>query len=159
MAKHCSVCTHEQNEAINLEMLKGVPVRSIGKKYGISPSALQRHKDHIPRQLVVSKEAQEVAEASSVMQRLFELDSRVDEIFLQATSNEDPKLALRALKELREVTSIIAKLTGEMQEQTVKHIHITPEWLLIRETILRTLEPYPDARTALVEALARLGHD
>lgn len=151
--KACSICRHEQNEAINLALLQGTPLREIAGRYGVTSSSLQRHKAHIPKQLAKAKEAKEVASASNVMQRITELDSRADSIYTQATEQDDPALALKALKELREITSLYAKLTGEIQAQTIQHIHITPEWLLLRANMLRALEPYPEARSALVKAL------
>ena len=40
----CSICTHNQAEDINQELINGVPVRKIAEKYGISHMAVQRHK-------------------------------------------------------------------------------------------------------------------
>ncbi len=154
MGSVCSICRHEKTEAISLELLQKVPVRDIAAKYGVSTSALQRHKGHIPKVLAVAEQAQHVAEASSVMQKIIELDRRADEIYKEAKEGEDLALALKALKELRETAALFAKVTGELQQQTVhQHLHITPEWLTLRAQILAALAPYPEARAAIVKAL------
>lgn len=137
-----------------MEIINGhATLREIANKYGVSLGAVHRHKQHIPQQLAVSHEAQKVAKADSVMMRIQELDQRADEIYKQATSESDHGLALKALKELREITGLYAKLTGEIQSGTVNNIIITPEWVSMRSVMLKALEPYPEARQALVAAL------
>ena len=44
----CSICTHSQVEEINQDLINGVPIRNVAKKYGVSKSSLHRHQlDHI----------------------------------------------------------------------------------------------------------------
>lgn len=159
MGAVCTVCRHPQTEAISLELLQQVPMRQIADKYGLSLSAIARHKKHVPASLAKTEEAQHVAEASNVMQKIIELDRRVDEIYTQATNANDPGLALKALKEMRGITELYAKLAGEISSaKTVNNIIITPEWLSMRAVMLRALEPHPEARRALVAALGGVEH-
>lgn len=154
MGAVCKACRHPQTEAISLELLQKVPMREIADKYSLSLSCVARHKNHVPTSLVKTEEAKQVAEASSVMQRIMQLDQRADEIYQQATDGNNPGLALKALKELREVTTLYAKLAGEIStSKTINNIIITPEWVAMRAVMLRALEPYPEARRALVAAL------
>ena len=154
MASVCTVCRHEQTESISMEILVGhVPLREIAKKYGLSLSAVHRHKQHIAQQLVASQEAQKVAKADSVMQRIAELDQKAQEIYTLAFAEEDNALALKAVRELRGITELYAKLAGEIGAKTVNNIIITPEWVSMRSLMLKALEPYPEARQALVAAL------
>lgn len=153
MSRICTACKHPQTEAISLELLQKVPMREIAKKYGLSLSAVARHKDHIPAQLAVSETAQKVAKADSVMDRVTELDSRAESIYQQAATGNDPELALKALKEMRSITELYAKLAGEINTKTVNNIVITPEWVSLRSIMLNALEPYPEARRAVVLAL------
>jgi len=87
-----------------------------------------------------------------VMEQIAEINRRADLIYIDA-ANDNPALALKALKEIREVVSLYAKVTGEIQAKTINNIIITPEWTSIRAVMLRALEPYPEARRALVVAL------
>lgn len=153
MATRCSVCAHPQAEEISMEILQGATLRNIADKYGLSLTSVHRHKQHIPHQLAVSHEAQKVAKADGVMQRMAELDQRADTIYKQATEQNDPELALKALKELRGITELYAKMAGEIGARTVNNFIITPEWASLRSVMLRALLPYPDARKAVVEAL------
>ena len=153
MARNCSICTHPQNEAINFELLQRVPLNAICSKYGVSTSALQRHKAHIPRQLAKTPGAQEVANSGNIMTRIAELDARTNTIFMQASESQNSGVALRALKELREITQLYARLAGELQSSNVINIVVTPEWLVLRGALLKALAPYPDARRAVVDAI------
>ena len=153
MATRCTVCAHPQTEEISLEILQGATLRTIADKYSLSLTAVHRHKQHIPHQLAVSHEAQKVAKADGVMQRVNELDQRADTIYRKAAEQNDPELALKALKELRGITELYAKMAGEIGARTVNNFIITPEWASLRSVLLRALIPYPDARKAVVEAL------
>lgn len=154
MAAVCTVCRHPDTEAISMDLLQGsMPMRDIAKRYGLSLSAVARHKKHIPAQLAVSTYAKKVAKADTVMERIQELDRRADEIYEKA-KEEDPALALKALKEIREAVALYAKMTGELKSGTVHNtLIVTPEWVSLRAVMLKALQPYPEARQALVEAL------
>jgi len=129
------------------------PLREVADKFELSVSSLHRHSKHLPDNLVMATRAKEVASADSVLSKIMEIDRRADEIFERAKEG-NPGLALKALKELREVTSLYAKLTGELQSGTVHNtLVITPEWVSMRSLMLAALEPYPEARKALVAAL------
>lgn len=154
MGAVCKACRHPQTEALTLELIQKVPMREIADKYGLSLSCVARHKKHVPESFAKTEEARHVAEAGSVMRKIAELDERADDIYRQASEGNDPALALKALKELREITGLYAKLTGEIQTGSVHNtLVVSPEWLSMRAVMLRALEPYPEARRALVAAL------
>ena len=151
----CSVCYHEQTEAVSMDILSGhLTLREIAAKYGLSTTSIHRHKQHIPAQLALSSEAEKVAKADSIMARIMEIDKRAEEIYERAKESS-PALALKALKELRETVNLYAKITGEIAAKTVTNntLIISPEWVSMRAAMLKALEPYPDARRALVASL------
>ena len=76
--------------------------------------------------------------------------------YRSAVQANDRLNTARALKELREILSLYARLTGELSAQqnvVHQHLHITPEWASLRSVMLNALQPYPEARAALVAAL------
>ena len=158
MAKTCTVCKHVDAESITLELLRGEPVRKVGDKYGFSPSAIQRHKGHIPKRLPAEIAEQEVVEIKTALLQMRELERRADLIYRQAAIDSEPKLALQCLKEMREIASVYARITGELSKQSTVthqhvHLHQSPEWVSMRSAMLAALQPYPDAREALIRAL------
>jgi len=156
MSRSCSVCSHIQAETINLELARRVPMRTIAEKYGVGLASLARHKQHMPQ---VQAEPPTVVPVGtgpleSILARIAELDGRLESIFDQAQT-KNPALALRVLKECRENTALLARLAESItQAQPANMLAPTsPEWHAIRRVLLKTLEPYSDARKAVVAAL------
>ena len=158
MARICSACRHEHVESINLELFDKTPLRKVSEKYGLSLSAVARHAKHLPPELF---QPAEVRRATAAIERIGVLDQRVDEIYQAATAGNDPKLALRALKELRAVLETYAKLTGELTSAATHNTLVltqAPEWLATRALLLDALQPYPQAREAVIKALGAAGN-
>lgn len=155
MPRNCSICAREEVEQINRDIALGVSFERLHEKYGASVGALHRHKTHMMTQLVTAQGV-DVSDPSSVMQRIQELEQRADSLYKAAVKKGDLLNTGRALKELREITALYARLTGELntQQQVIhQHLHVTPEWVFLRSVMLKALAPYPEARTALVTAL------
>src|SRR5258706_15709373 len=63
MPQVCTVCTHADCSAINAALVSGEPKRAIAARFGLSASAVKRHaRDHVPRALVLAREAGELRE-------------------------------------------------------------------------------------------------
>jgi len=129
-----------------------VPLEALSKAYGVTTAALHRHKKHIPQQLVRAQDAKEIAAADTLMGRVAELDRKAEDVYTKAIEANNLTAAIQAVRELRGVTELYAKITGEIQQQTV-NIVVMPEWVVLRSAILKALEPYPDALQAVVNAI------
>ena len=130
MARTCSACKHEQAEAINLSLLSGsMSIRRIAEKYGLSVGAVHRHKQHMQAQMI-QVEPVDVTDPSSVMRQIQDLNQRADMLYRSAVQANDRMNTVRALKELRELLTLYARLTGELNtQQSVihQHLHVSPE--------------------------------
>ena len=156
MPQKCTVCAHADAGKINKQLVAGVPLDTLAKATGLTVSALQRHnKNHIPAQLAKAQEAKEAAAADSLMDRVAALNGKAEAIYSKALKAENLSAAIGAIRELRGITELYARITGELQEQTVNNIIVMPEWVSLRNVILIALDPYPDARRAVVEAVGR----
>ena len=152
MAQRCTVCAHPEAAEINRELLNQVPLEALSKTYGVTTAALHRHKKHIPQQLVRAQDAKEIAAADTLMGRVAELDKKAEDVYNRAIKSNNLTAAIQAVRELRGLIELYAKITGEIQQQTV-NIVVMPEWVTLRFAILRALEPYPDALQAVVDAI------
>jgi hypothetical protein len=146
------VCAHADADKINAELTGGATLDALSKAYGLTVSALHRHKKHIPAQLVKAQDAQEVAAADSLMRRVAALNEKAEDVYSEALKAENLTAAIAAVREMRNITELYAKITGELQAQTVNNIVIMPEWAKLRDAIVYALEPYPEARRAVIEA-------
>ena len=70
-----------------------------------------------------------------------------------AEGAEDVKVALMAIKELREMVRLWGELEGKLQSQPQITLITSPEWVELRTVIIQALEPYPEAREAVVHAI------
>jgi hypothetical protein len=82
-------------------------------------------------------------------------DARVHAVHLRAA---DPReLLLKTARQLQSELQFVARLAGGIDEAapapTVNVLIASPEWINTRTAMLRALEPYPDARFAVIEAL------
>ena len=155
LAQQCTVCGHSNAAEINAQLIDKIPLETLSKTYGLSVTALHRHKKHIPAQLVKSQEAKETASADSLMGRVAALNDKAEEIYKKALEADNYNAAVGAVRELRGLTELYAKITGELQAQTVNNIIIMPEWVTLRNAILYALESYPEARQAVIQAVGR----
>lgn len=159
MAKQriCKVCSSPFVEQINNDLLAShLSYAELEKKYHISRSVLCRHKQHMKAQLMNRPETDIVpAEPSSIMQRLHDLETRAENIYTEAILSDDRLNAIRALQEIRNTLKMYAEITGELSHAQIlqQNVFISPEWLTLRNSILQALEPFPEARQAVIEAL------
>jgi len=153
MPRKCTICEHPKVEEINKALLETQNIAKITKQYGVNYHALYRHKDHIPAILTQAQEAQEVAKADSLLAQVTELRDKALSILDKAEQAGDLRTALQGVREAKGCLELLARLQGELQEQTTVNILINPQWLSLRTVILEALDGYPEARQAVARAL------
>ena len=156
MTRKCTICTHPNREEIDKQLLSGESYRSIAKHFGASESAIYRHQEHIPKSMVKAQEANEIARVDSLLDQVKNLREKALELLAKAEKSEDLRAAGVFLKELREQVKLWAELEGRLAAQNQVLILINnPAWIELRSLIIETLEPFPAAKKALVEALSK----
>ena len=150
----CSICKREDVEKINRDLFSGCYTQQqVAEKYHVTPATLCRHKAHTKTQLIQAGEA-EPSDQLTAIQRVNELDDRAEQLYRACLKKGDNLNAIRALKEMRELVSLAARLNGELNQNVIhNHLHINPEWAVLRSVILQAIEPYPEARIAILDAL------
>jgi hypothetical protein len=98
-------------------------------------------------------EAKEIVLADSLLQQTQDLRRKALSLLDQAEGAGDLRAAGLFLRELRELIKLWAELEGRLASQPQISIQINPEWIQLRTLIINALEPYPDAREAVVRAL------
>jgi hypothetical protein len=120
---------------------------------------LVRHKtDHLPAHLAKAKEAEEVSQAESLLDRLLALSKETSAILQEARAEKtkDNELALKAIARCEKQLELQARLLGELKEGQTVNILMAPEWHEMRRLILEALRPYPQASVAVAAALHRI---
>ena len=133
--------------------------RSVASLYDVSEAAVRRHKsNHLPAKLVMAANAEEVAEADNLLEQVRDLQARTLAILEAAEHTHQHRTALSAIREARSNVELLAKLLGELDERPVVNLHVSPEWLELRTVIVGALEPYSEARGAVLHAIERAGN-
>jgi hypothetical protein len=157
MPRRCTVCDHETRTSIETALISGAPLRDIAGRYGVSKSALERHKaDHLPAGLAKAREAEEAARADDLLSEVRGLQARTLAILESAEASGEHRTALAAIAEARRNLELLGKLAGELDERPVVNVLVSAEWITIRTVLLEALSPYPQASAAVAERLVEL---
>jgi hypothetical protein len=157
MPRKCTICNHPNRHDIDLALVEGGAYRVIAKQFGVSSSSTLRHKNkHLPDSMVRAHKARQAANADNLLANVCKLQRRAGRILRSAEQSGDHRIALSAIREIRNTIELLAKLAGELQTGTTVNVLITPEYQLLKTTIVETLAPYPDARVAVAHALKEL---
>jgi hypothetical protein len=158
VARTCTVCIHEARSAIDEALVAGQSSYELAARYSsLSRAAIERHERnrHITAKLAMAQAAEEVAQADYLLEQVRDLQSRALAILGKAESAGDLRTALGAIREARGNLEFLAKLLGELNEQPVVNLYLSPEWLELRALIVSALEPHRDALSDILLALER----
>jgi hypothetical protein len=77
-------------------------------------------------------------------------------LLAKAEEDGDLRTALAGVREAARCLELVAKMTGLIDQTVQVNIALSAEFTMIRTTILAALAPHPEARAAVVSALAGL---
>ncbi len=155
MPRTCTICSHPQRVEIDAAAIAGASYRTIAHQFTVSRDALMRHKaDHLLAELVKAKQAEDVSRATDLLEMATERDAKALALLSRAESDGDIKTAGQMLRISLVSLELLARLRGELNEQTTVNVLILPEYMAARSALVAALAPFPDARRAVVEALA-----
>src|SRR5215208_3827621 len=159
MPRRCTVCDHLEKHGIDETLVTGAPYRSVAKRFERSDSAVYRHKtEHLPAHLLKAKEVEEAARADDLLDQVRNLQAHALDILGRAEKAGDLRTALAAISQARGNLELLGKLAGELDERPVVNLNVSPQWLELRTLIVGALEPYSEARGAVLRAIEESGN-
>jgi len=141
---------------IDKALIGGVSYRAIARQYGVSREAAGRHKrnGHIAEQIakvakkkeiqqakevqaaILAQEAQEVADAQTILDEVSRLKDRALTI-LDRAETEGTREACMALREVRGIVELLAKVRGELKgDGPTINIIQAPQFLEFKSIVL-----------------------
>jgi hypothetical protein len=154
MPRSCTICAHTDRDAIEDAFIAGTPKRRIASHYGVSERAVRYHlREHLPALLALARDAEQASRADSLLDRIEALQSRTLAILEATDETQDHRIALAAIREARGNLELIGEVTKELDRTPTLNLHLSPEWLELRAVIVGALEPYSEARGAVLRAL------
>lgn len=126
----CSICSHEEREKIDRELVRGASLRDIAGRYETAKSSLDRHRPHILRAVSRNAEVREAARTGALLDdvragegRAERLYQYAEEILADALKEKDRRGALLAVRtavavmgEARSYLELRGELTGEINK-------------------------------------------
>lgn len=159
MTRTCTICRHPNRRSIEKALLSGASLRSIAGQFRTTKTSFLRHKlKHLPRSLLRAREAREAVQADNLLANVCTLHRRAETILDRAEEAEDHRTALSAIREIRGIVELLARMAGELRDGTKVSFIVSPDYQRLREAITTALAPFPEARLAVAEALREL-HD
>jgi hypothetical protein len=168
MGRPCSVCGHPKLEEINKLLLDKPNFSTLSAIFGIGRKSLKNHLlEHIPEELLKSQDAKEALQADNTFgeyqaakARIEALQTRTYELLGKAEVAENHNACVGYIREtrgqegeLREQRKLLAELEGKLATQPQITIINNPQWVELRTLIITALEPYPEAREAVVHVI------
>jgi hypothetical protein len=164
VARTCSVCTHPESFAINEALvIQKLSNRAAACQYELNREAIRRHRAHIPQLLFQASRNTEEFVADQVLLRVERLEretlAQLEGAKEDLEDGEDEprsvqrKTILNAIREQRENLRIVAQIRELIDKAPSMNIHLNPEWIELRTTLLHALDDHPAARESVLQAL------
>jgi hypothetical protein len=159
MPRSCTICTHEEREAIDNALVSRRPFREITELYGTSKAALSRHlNDHILPHVSRIRASEDQDRAARMVKRIDTLTRETREVLEMSKTGEDRDLdrVLKAVTRLERQLELEAKIEKVISDSPSITILNSPQWHILIEESYIALEPFPEAREALARTLLEL---
>ena len=176
----CVICTHKKVTEINDRLINkphtGESFQIIADYFRVSQTTLQNHykgnpdknePSHISELLSKSVDAKEALKADNTFSeyqkakgRIEDLSKKTYDLLAKAEAAKDHKACIGYIREargqeseLREQRKLLAELEGKLATQPQITIINNPEWVELRTVIIKALDPFPEAKEAVVLAI------
>lgn len=174
MPQQCTICNHPDRLQIEAALVRGVSLRNVAKQYEASQAAVYRHRQKCMKVALVAARKEQADQEELELEQsgynafaeMLWLRAETRKLYREVRGSDqphivqnadddkgvgDPRLALAALGEMRKQTQLFGELLKGVEEN--KQSERESEWLAIREAIFIALEPFPDARLEVAQAL------
>jgi hypothetical protein len=148
----CTVCKLDARAEIDQALSQGEPERAIASKYGVTRPAVHRHKAHISKAIAAAAERQ-VAKSGRTMLETFQHMIQAAESQYDSNTGMVKATWFRNWREMLDL-GIKVGMEGKRQAEAMP-LHQHPAYLRLRAA-MSALDPFPEARAALAEALIAL---
>jgi DNA-binding transcriptional ArsR family regulator len=158
LGRACTICSHRERYEIDGFLAeRSKSYRDIALHYGVSKDAVSRHVSggHISELIALAADAERAARADSLLDRIEALQSQTMAILDNA---EDQRTALAAVAQARNNLSLIGEVTRELDRAPTINLAFNPEWIELRTLIVGALDPFPDARESVLQAIKGAGN-
>lgn len=167
----CTICKSEHRAAIEVGLVHKVPARVLADRYGVSDDAIHRHgRSHLsPAQraailahrkpTAIDLDQLRTTESEGILAQLVAQRARLQVNAELAAGLGDVKAAVSAESAITANLTLVAKLLGQLvthHNVTTTSVLVSADYIVLRQSIIAALRPFPEAAAAVGAALARL---
>lgn len=150
MTVDCMVCRHPRAPEVNVGIVDGRTYTELSDLVDCSPSTISRHAQHLPERVAQAASHEAMVEADTLLGRVRALADEAHRLRRQAEEEGNLSTALRGLREVARLLELEAKVAGDIDERPQIAVVQVEGW----GQVLEALRPYPDALSAVREALS-----
>ena len=159
MPRACTICSHDERNAIEDAFIAGTPKRRIATLYHVGEKSVRHHmSEHLPQLLALARDAERASRADSLLDRIEALQGRTEAILAEVEGTDLYGVKLAAIREMRRNLELIGEVTKELDRTPTLTLHLNPQWIELRTQIVGALDHHPAAREDVLRAIERAGN-
>jgi hypothetical protein len=158
----CTFCNHRDAALLEQQIaIKQLNQVQAAKIVGCNKSTVSRHMANcVPKKMAEwVKPGPAKEETLNVVSELVRSHENLLSLYQEARAKEDIHAAIKVLEAERRHLELVAKLTGQLNEAPQISFLQNPQYLTLKQTLIKKLEPYPDLRQEISQALIEAEED
>lgn len=170
VGRRCTICAHPRIDALNADIVRGIALNAVARKYGLDGTSVHRHaKNHLTEEMrreiaveIKRERAQAVAtelndERLDIASTYDALARRVERLISKAEEEGNDGLALASMEGLRKVLHDMAIMQGKLAQQLTVQVTLmeSREWIELRAILERIFQEHPAAGQMFLEQARR----
>lgn len=170
----CKICTHDQRGDIERDMIQGKADTVVAKAYGAAAQTIGKHRRLcIPQTLAKARYAEDVKHGDWIVRESRFLYSRARGVIEKSDADQDAEIkritkgmkladrekiikaaeamagnraeVLNAIRTAKPVLEMMAKLSGQLQEQVTINLASSPDYRALKDGLLGALKDHKPA--------------
>jgi hypothetical protein len=127
---------------------------AVASDFGVSYNKIYYHckNEHHLRGIQPDPEG-DLADARAIYREIALWHKEAKDLYKEAKESGNGGLALKGLDKALKCLELLARIQGQIQDVTQINVLVNPQWVSLRTTIIEALEPYPEAREAVIHAI------
>jgi hypothetical protein len=114
MKRLSTIETHPRRAEINQALLSGQSLRNVAEQYGISTTALHRHKRNLAPAIQQAVQDRQEESGQSILEQVRAIQDRTINTLKVAEAAKDQNMTLKAIAECRKNLELLARLAGDL---------------------------------------------
>ena len=125
----CTVCNHSQTHDINLALLAGTTLDTLKLQFGLSRSALHRHKQHLQKTIDKAEDRMRNNVLLSYLFQLNDYNAAAAATVAAARAEGNARLTLQAVNSGARIINSMARFEVDLDHETIYRLMTSPDYV------------------------------